>query len=74
MSSPTDQQILDALRTAYFNLAVSGAKSYTILGRTYTRFDIDQIQKGIAWLEARVDAATQPGIGGGTCLIGFNGT
>jgi hypothetical protein len=67
--SPSDSVILDALRTTYYNLAVSGAQTYTILGRTFHRYDIEAIQRSIAWLEQRVDAATQPGIGGGTLLV-----
>jgi hypothetical protein len=71
MASVTDQQILDALRTAYFNLAVSGAQSYTINGRTFNRVDIDKLKQQISEWEARIDAAGQPGIGGGTLLTRF---
>jgi hypothetical protein len=71
----TDQQILCALREAYHNLAISGAQSYTINAgggsRTLTRFDLPDIQRAIAWFEERVDAAFQPGIGGGTLLAAF---
>jgi hypothetical protein len=67
----TDQQILDALRTAMFNLATSGAQSYTVLGRTFTRVDINDLQNAIDIYERRVAVANNPGLNGGTILVGF---
>jgi len=73
MASPTDQMILDSLRTALFNIATKGAKEYTVFGRSFTAMEMDDLQKAIEIYERRVDAATQPGINGGTLLIGFGG-
>jgi hypothetical protein len=67
----TDQMMLDALKMAYFKLAISGAQSYTIEGREYTRFDLDKIQSAIVDYEIRVASATTPGFGAGTILVGF---
>jgi hypothetical protein len=67
----TDQQILDALRNAMFQLATSGAQTYTILGRTFTRLDITDLQNAIDIYERRVAVVNNPGINGGTILIGF---
>ena len=74
MTTPiyTDQMLLDAFRAAYMNIALRGSKSYTILNRTFFAFDLAEIQKTIAWLESRVDAASQPGFAGGTILVGTN--
>jgi len=74
MSSPTDQTILDALRTAYYNLVVKGSKSYSANGRMFTSLDLPELQKQISIFEARVDATTYPGIGAGTLLAQFNDT
>lgn len=71
MAAPTDQDILDALRGAYLSLATGGVLSYTIYGRTVTKHQIKDIQEAIVFFERRIDAATQPGIGGGTLLVGF---
>lgn len=63
MATITDQQMLDALRTAYLNLLTSGNKSYTYNGRTFERQEMGQMQQAIIWLEGRIDAASQPGAG-----------
>lgn len=70
MSTITDENLLDAFRQAYMNLALSGAQSYTINGRVFTRYDIDEIQKAITWLENRIDMSTQPNMG--TILVRSN--
>jgi hypothetical protein len=59
----TDEQLLAAMRMAYMQLACSGAQSYTINGRMFTRFDIEDIQKAISWLETRIDLSAQPNMG-----------
>lgn len=70
----TDQQMLDQLRFACMQIATKGADSYTINGRMVTSLDLSDMQAAIIWLEQRIDAQTQPGIGGGTLLVGFDGS
>lgn len=71
MSQITDQCILDGLRQAYYNLAVSGVKEYSINGRMLRKSDLPEIQKQIVFFEARIDAVSNPGIGGGTVMVQF---
>jgi hypothetical protein len=59
MPAPTNQQILDALRTAYFEIASGGVQSYTVNGRTYTSIDLDKLQKAISHYENLVARATR---------------
>lgn len=59
MPVPTDQQILDALRTAFHEIAVGGAASYTVNGRTWTGQNLTELQKLITVYEARVNASTR---------------
>lgn len=63
MSVPTDQQIVDALRQAYYNLAVGGVQSYSTMGRTFTKFDINMLLEQIKAFEWRIIQASQPGLG-----------
>jgi hypothetical protein len=44
MAAPTKQEMLETLETA-INALSSGAKSYTINGRTKTNYDIDDLKK-----------------------------
>lgn len=63
---PTDQEILDGLRTAYYEIAVNGASSYTINGRSWTALDLDKLQKGIDHYETKVSNASRRMFAGGT--------
>jgi hypothetical protein len=54
MAVPTDQQILDALRTAYFEIATNGAASYSVNGRTFTSLDIDKLADAITRYETKI--------------------
>jgi hypothetical protein len=62
-TAPTDIELLAEFRKAYMQMALSGAQSYTIYGRIFTRFELDEIQKAISWLESRIDLAAQPNMG-----------
>lgn len=55
----TDQQILDALRQALYEIAVNGAASWSVNGRTYTSLDIDKLQTAISIYEARTTRSTK---------------
>ena len=68
MSVITDQMILDSIRLSYFNLATSGAKSYTIYGRTFERYEMSAMLEQITFWESRIDAASQAGNGNGVVL------
>jgi hypothetical protein len=60
MAAPTDQQLLDAYRSAA--LALATAQSYKMQdGRELTRVDLPNIMKAIGWLEQRVASAVNPG-------------
>lgn len=58
MSVPTDQQILNELKTALYKVAVKGLASYTTsLGQTFTSLDLDKLQNAIDVYETRVARA-----------------
>lgn len=57
MAVPTDTEILNALKTALYEIAVNGAASYTANGRTWTGLDLDKLNTAIAIYEARVARA-----------------
>ena len=57
MAIPTDQEILDALKTAYKD-AVTG-KTVKIFGREYTTHDLDTLRKEIDIFQSRVDGASE---------------
>ena len=60
MAVPSDQSILDALRTAYYEIVVNNAASYTTAtGQTFTAHDLDKLSKGIAEYERRVARASR---------------
>jgi hypothetical protein len=68
MAAPTDQQILDAFKTAL--LALATAQSYTMPGgRSLTRASIPDINKTIALYEQRIAMAQNPSDGLGIILI-----
>jgi len=73
MSTPSDSDILAALRAAYYALAISGTASYTAFGRTFEKVNLDDLRNEIAWWTRQVDAATQPGIIGGTLIVSLHG-
>jgi len=52
----TDAELLDIAKEAYEKVMTSG-QAYQIDGRTYTRADLDSLQKQISWLESKVAAA-----------------
>jgi hypothetical protein len=54
MAVPTDQQILDAARTALLEIVSNPAATYTINGRSYGAQDLDKLEKLISKLENRV--------------------
>jgi len=54
----TDQQILDAYRAAL--LALATAQSYTVMGRTVTKADIEQIKQTIREYEWRLMVDRSP--------------
>lgn len=50
----TDQELLAMWRECYAAIAVHG-QSYSLLGRTYTRADLSEVQAQIRWLESRIE-------------------
>ena len=61
----TDAEILDALKTALYAIAVRGAKSYTIGDRTFTSLDLKELREQIAYYENKAAAAAgtnRPGV------------
>jgi hypothetical protein len=54
MAVPTDQQILDAARTALLEIVSNPAATYTINGRSYGAQDLGKLQKIIDYYENRV--------------------
>ena len=71
MSSPTDQQLLDAYRNAL--MACSANQAYQVAGRTFTRADLPEIRKTIDWLEDRIADDTNPMDGTGILYATFRG-
>jgi hypothetical protein len=72
MSAPTDQQILDAYKTAL--LYISSNQSYTINGRTLTRANLSDVLKVISVYESKLanaDTSTDE-TGTGIMLARFN--
>lgn len=59
MAVPTDQAILDALKTALHELATRGAASYTVNGRQFTSLNIKELESAIAIYERRVNRASR---------------
>lgn len=59
MAVPTDQEILNALRTAYFEIATNGAASYAVNGRTFTALDMDKLQNAIQLYESKIARGTR---------------
>jgi hypothetical protein len=64
----TDQTLLNVLRTAMLEALVTGNASYAINGRQFTRIPLANIQSAITWLESRIDASSNPGVGPGVVL------
>ncbi|QNN23518.1 hypothetical protein HED60_14955 [Planctomycetales bacterium ZRK34] len=59
MSVPSDQEILNQLKTAMYNIAVKGLASYTTaLGQTYTSLNMKELQEAIEIYETRVNRAS----------------
>jgi hypothetical protein len=67
MAVPSDQELLDAYKTAL--LIVASGQSYTINGRTLTRQNLKEIRDTITWLEERI--GDEDG-SGGFVLARFN--
>lgn len=65
MPVPTDQEILDGLRTAFHEIVVNGAASYALNGRSWTALDIDKLQKAIDTYETKVSNASRRMFAGG---------
>lgn len=58
MAAPTLAQQLEAVETAIYNL-VTGARSYTIAGRTVTREDLTQLREWRKELKDEVGLASE---------------
>lgn len=54
MATPTDAEILAALKTAYFEIATNGAASYSVNGRTFTALDLDKLNTAITRYETKI--------------------
>lgn len=54
MPAPTNQELLDAAKTALESLLEGGAQSYAINGRTYTALNIGELSNLISDLELKV--------------------
>lgn len=59
MPVPTDQEILDALRTAFFEIASGSASSYTVNGKTWTALNLKDLEAAIDAYETRVNRRTR---------------
>lgn len=57
------QTALEKKRAAYLALLDGGVKSYTINGRSLTRFDLDTLAKEIQEVERKVDELTATAAG-----------
>jgi hypothetical protein len=60
MAGPTNQEILDELKTAL--LAAAKNQSYSVAGRTYTRQNIAELRTAITEYEGRIARETRGGI------------
>lgn len=60
MAVPTDQEILDAARTAMLEIVANPAATYTINGRSYGGQDLEKLQNIIQTYERRVARASRP--------------
>jgi len=59
MAVPSDQQILDALRTAMFEIATNGAASYSVNNRTFSALNMRDLEAAITTYTQRVNRASQ---------------
>lgn len=66
MPVPTDQEILDGLRTAFHAIVLGEAQSYSVNGRTYTSHNISTLETAISAYERRVSSGTRRMFSGGT--------
>lgn len=57
MTVPTDSEMLDAVKTAIYQLTLGGVQSYTINGRTVTRMNLTELRTLRQDLELRVAQA-----------------
>lgn len=71
MAAPTNQELLDAFKSAL--LAVSTGQSYMINERQLTRANLKEIRETIAWLEKRIeeDDTSKDQTGTGIALVNF---
>ena len=59
MAVPTDQQILDAVRTAFHEIVVNGAASYAVNGRSFNALNLKDLEAAISTYEAKVSRASR---------------
>jgi len=63
---PTDQEILDGLRTAFHAIVVGQAQSYSVNGRTFTAHNVSTLETAISAYERRVSSGTRRMFAAGT--------
>lgn len=61
---PTDQQTLDQLRIAFFNVSASEHAQYTVNGQTFTKIDIEKLENMITSYETRVARSSRGSVFG----------
>jgi hypothetical protein len=67
-SVPTDQEMLDAIRTTKHAIIVDGAQSYSspALGRTFTALDLDALTRMEKQYEGQIARRNRPMFAGVT--------
>lgn len=63
MAVPSDQDILDGLKTALYQITVNGCDSYSINGRSWKALDLDKLEEAIGVYERRVARSSAPMMG-----------
>ncbi len=67
MSTPTDAEILAALKTAYKNIIEGEAQSVTVRGRVWTALNLTDLKDAIGFYENKIAAEA----GGGATVAKF---
>jgi len=57
MPAPTEEQIVEKLKTAYFEL-IGGARSVSVNGRTLTNRDLKELREEIRYFDPSFAAAS----------------
>ena len=57
VTAHTDAEMLALIRDAIYQIVEKGSAAYTINGRSYTRQDIDRLNRLEKYYQARVDAS-----------------